>query len=265
MIKKPLVSIVTPSFNQGRYIAETIESVLSQTYQNIEYIVIDGGSGDETIGILRKYKSAGLKWISEADSGQSDAIQKGFERAQGEIIGWLNSDDVLLPYTVEKVVCAFDESPDIGLVWGDLLVIDESSCPVNTCRSGSLSLNRLLNEDQSVMQPGSFYRRQYVERVGGLDKKLRFVMDYDLFIRLLRISKGVYIPEPLAKFRLHTESKSCNLMPIFGAIEAFRVSRRLGGALLCRLNVHRASELLKGLVKRAIGMPAINVAKIRKR
>jgi glycosyltransferase involved in cell wall biosynthesis len=261
---KPLVSIVTPSFNQGRYITETIKSVLAQTYENIEYIVIDGGSSDETIDILRKYESDGLKWLSEPDEGQSDAIQKGFEKARGEIIGWLNSDDVLLPTTVEKVVRAFDGVPDIGLVYGDLLLIDQEGSPITSCSSGPLSLKRLFTKNQQVLQAGSFYRRHYVEQAGGIDKKLTFVMDYDLFIRLLRISKGVYLPETVAKFRLHPQSKSSTLVPTLGAIEAFRVSRRWGGPLLCHLNFQRASNLLKGVTKMALGMPAVNVAKLRK-
>jgi hypothetical protein len=143
----------------------------------------------------------------------------------------------------------------------DVLVIDDRAAPLLS--AVRCWIYRLLNEEQQVIQPGSFYRKSYVELVGGIDKKLRFVMDYDLFIRLLRISEGAYIAEPLAKFRLHAKSKSFTLMPTLGEIEAFRVRRRWGAPLLSRLNAYRTSRLIKELVKMALGMPAVNVAKIR--
>jgi glycosyltransferase involved in cell wall biosynthesis len=263
MSKEPLVTIVTPSYNQGKFIAETIESVLNQTYKNIEYIVIDGGSTDETVDILKSYEDKGVKWISERDDGQSDAINKGFRMAKGEIIGWINSDDLLMPYTVEKIVEAFSDEK-VGLVYGNIWIIDETGNFVKEYKPGEITLYRLLKIEQSVPQPGSFYRKRFVEMVGGLNKYLNFVMDYDLFIKLLKISKAVYIPLPLAKFRLHCKSKTFNFSATKSVIEAYKVSRKYGAPLFSPLNFKRAKALAKAIVKSILGMPLINIEKLKK-
>jgi len=264
MSKEPLVTIVTPSYNQGKFIAETIESVLNQTYKNIEYIVVDDGSNDNTIDILKKYESHGVSWVIENRIGQGGVMQKGLELAHGEIIGYINADDILLPDTVRKVVEVFVSSQDIGLVYGDVEIIDEEGNYLTLVRSHLLTVESLLRFDQSVTQPGSFYKKQLVEKVGGIDTRLFFVMDYDLFIRLLKVSKGVYIPEPLARFRLHSKSKSFNYSGTISVIEAFRVSRRYGAPLFSPLNFKRAKALAKAIVKSILGMPLINIEKLKK-
>ncbi len=264
MGNQPLVSIVTPSYNQGRFITETIESVFNQTYSNIEYIVIDGGSTDGTIDILKSYEHKGLKWISEKDEGQSDAINKGFKLCNGEIVGWLNSDDVLLPYCVEKVVEEFNKDENIGLVYGDIQIIDENGNLIREYKPGLLTLERLLKIEQSVPQPGSFYRKKFVDLVGGLDKQLNFVMDYDLFIKLLKISKAIYIPELLAKFRIHSQSKTFNFSATKSVIEAYRVSRKYGAPVFSALNFKRAKSLVKSIAKIILGRPLINIEKLKR-
>ncbi len=263
MNKRPLVSIITPSYNQGPYIEQTIRSVLEQSYPNIEYLVMDGSSADGTVQILRSYEKLGVSWLSSPDDGQSDAIQQGFELARGEILGWLNSDDLLLPDAVQKVVAAFEASPGAGLVYGDLLIVDERGQLLLEHRTGQLSAQRLLRLDQALSQPGSFYRAEVLRRVGGLDRSLRYAMDYDLFIKLLRASDGVYLEEPLAKFRLHPLSKSY----LYGASarlrEAFRVGRRHGAPLFCRLNARRLRSALAAGLKGLLGLPPLNVEKLR--
>jgi len=263
MLKEPLVTVVTPSFNQAKFITETIESVLNQTYKNIEYYVIDGGSTDGTLEILKRYRDSRLKWISEKDDGQSDAINKGFKLAKGEIVGWINSDDILMPEAIEKVVVAFNDET-VGLVYGDILIIDEFGNVIKEYKPGEITLERLLKIEQSVPQPGSFYRKRFVELVGGLDKKLNFVMDYDLFIRLLKISKAIYIPIPLAKFRIHSKSKTFNYSATKSVIEAYKVSRKYGAPLFSALNYKRAKSLTKALVKRILGIPLINIEKFKR-
>jgi len=262
-LKEPLVTIVTPSYNQAQFITETIESILSQTYKNIEYIVVDGGSTDGTVGILKSYEDKRVKWISERDDGQSDAINKGFRMAKGEIIGWINSDDLLMPYTVEKIVEAFKDE-EVGLVYGNTLIIDETGNFVKEYKPGEITLERLLKIDQSVPQPGSFYRKRFVDLAGGLNKQLNFVMDYDLFIRLIKISKAVYVPIPLAKFRLHSRSKTFNFSATKSVIEAYKVSRKYGAPLFSPLNFKRTKALIKAIVKRILGMPLINIEKLKK-
>ncbi len=263
MNSQPLISIVTPSYNQGNYIEDTIESILQQTYPNIEHLVIDGGSSDHTLDILRKHESPRLQWVSEKDSGQSDAIQKGFNRTRGDIVGWLNSDDVILPHTIEKVVDAFGQNRSIGIVYGDVIVTDEYLKQLTVFRSGKLTVHRLLNKNQSIPQPGSFYRKEVLDSVGGVALTLRFVMDYDLFIRVLSVSEGIYIPEPLAKFRLHAKSKSYNYSTTLSIIEAFHVSRKFGAPLFSSLNYFRCKALVKALAKQALGLPSINFARLK--
>lgn len=232
MNPSPIVSIVTPSYNQGHFIRETIESILGQSYPHLEYWVIDGCSTDNTLDILGSIRDERFHWISEPDHGQSDALQKGFNHSTGEILGWVNSDDLLWPKTVERAVQTFAASEDIGFVYGDLLVVDNARKPITRLHPGVLSLKRLLTQDQSITQLGSFYSREVFERAGNIDLNLRFGMDYDLFIRLLKSSKGEYIPECLGEFRLHQTSKSFVYTDTLFLREIFLISRRYGAPLL---------------------------------
>jgi GT2 family glycosyltransferase len=219
--KAPAVSIVTPSFNQGRFTAEAIESVLGQEGDfQLDYAVVDGGSTDGTVGILKRCEErvrggewAGrcrgvrFRWISEPDRGQSDAIGKGLRMTGGRICSWLNSDDVLLPGTIGKVVEAFRRNPEAGLVYGRVFFTDASGKAVSEVDTGPTDFPGLavLN---LVCQPGAFFRRAAWDAVGGLDEKLHYAMDHDLWIRMARRFPLVYLPEPLATYRLHGESKT---------------------------------------------------------
>jgi hypothetical protein len=201
-----LVSIVTPSYNQGRYIGETVRSVLSQDYPRIEYIVVDGGSTDATAEILRQYQGR-LAWISEKDRGQADAINKGFRRASGEILGWLNSDDAYLPGAVSKAVKYLRARPDVGLVYGEAHYIDAAGRILGRYPSEPLDLQRLA-EVCFICQPAVFFRAEVFRRVGPLDVRLQYCLDYDYWIRAARQFPMEHLGEYLANSRLHAEAKT---------------------------------------------------------
>ena len=203
---RPLVSIVTPSFNQGRFIRETIESVLGQGYPNIEYLVMDGGSTDETVKILREYDDR-LTWVSEPDRGQADAINRGWRRAQGAILAYLNSDDTYLPDAVERAVACLEEHPEAGAVYGEGYHVDEAGAILERYPTEPFSMARL-EETCFICQPTVFLRREVVERAGYLDASLQYCMDYDLWIRIARAARLVRTPHYLANTRLHADAKT---------------------------------------------------------
>jgi glycosyltransferase involved in cell wall biosynthesis len=205
---QPLVSIVTPSFNQGRFIAETIRSVLSQDYPRIEYLVVDGGSSDGTLEILHQFGDR-LRWTSEPDRGQSDAINKGWRATSGEIVAWLNSDDVYHPGAITKVAGFFQTHPDVDLVYGDCDHINDQGGITRRNRSRQATAADLLRSPSSIIaQPAAFVRRRALMSVGYLDETLHYVMDLEMFLRVASRHKIAYLPERLASFRLHPQSKS---------------------------------------------------------
>jgi GT2 family glycosyltransferase len=223
MINRPssTVSIITPSYNQGTFLRETIESVLCQEGDfNLDYIVVDGASTDNSVEIIRRYGSLvdggnwpvrcrGIRyrWISEEDKGQSDAIIKGFGMAEGEILSWLNSDDTLLPGALSKVAERFLEVPSTGIIYGKVRYVDGKGHAVGEVDTGPTDHERLavLNE---ICQPGAFFRRSDYDATGGLDPSLHYVMDHDLWIRMTLSGAPIFLPEFLASYRLHGESKT---------------------------------------------------------
>jgi glycosyltransferase involved in cell wall biosynthesis len=202
----PLVSIVTPSYNQGPYIRAAIESVLSQDYPNIEYAVIDGGSSDETVDILKGYGGR-LRWVSERDRGQADAVNKGIRGTSGAIIGWLNSDDVYLPGAVTSAVEFLERNPSVAAVYGEGYHITKDGSVIERYPTEPFDRERL-KETCYICQPAVFMRRQAVMAVGLLDEGLGYCMDYDLWIRLARGGDLGYIPSYLACTRLYAETKT---------------------------------------------------------
>src|ERR1041384_8042289 len=166
----PLVSIVTPSFNQGAFLESTIQSVLTQSYPHIEYFICDGGSTDGTVEIIKRYSDRLAWWCSEKDHGQSHAINKGWSRSTGQILAYLNSDDVLQPDAVEHAVRVFQKTPNVGVVHGDWLYLDEHGIQLGHGKGGPSDFTRLLRDGQGprVAQPGSFYRAGVLRRVGLL-------------------------------------------------------------------------------------------------
>jgi glycosyltransferase involved in cell wall biosynthesis len=211
MDDQPLVSIITPSFNQGKFLEATILSVLNQDYERIEYILIDGGSNDNTLAIIEKYIARFAYSISEADKGQTDALNKGFSHANGQILAWLNSDDVYYPGAVREAVDFLVKHPEIGMVYGDLDFIDENGKVIGKFTASQTNLPRLRRGYVHIPQPSTFFRADLWHKVGPLDPSFFFAMDYDLWTRLASISEFKYLPgRPWAKFRLHSDGKTIN-------------------------------------------------------
>jgi glycosyltransferase involved in cell wall biosynthesis len=202
----PLVSIVTPSFNQGRFIRDSIESVLSQDYPRLEYICMDGGSTDETLDILRGYGDR-LTWRSLPDLGQADAINAGFRQARGEILGWLNSDDTYEPGAVKAAVQHLAAHSDTAVVYGDAHYINQQNAVIGTYPTEDFSMDRLA-QACVICQPTAFIRRAALEAVGMLDPTLHYCMDYDLWIRVGRRFRIERINRFLANSRRYPGSKS---------------------------------------------------------
>jgi glycosyltransferase involved in cell wall biosynthesis len=205
----PVVTIVTPSFNQGGFIRATIESVLAQEYPRLEYIVMDGGSTDQTAAIAAEYGSR-LTWISEKDRGQAHAINKGFQRAKGDIVAWLNSDDLLLPGAVAKAVAAFAAAPPrTGAVYGEGYTMDrEGRITGRFPATEPFNLWKLAYLSDYVLQQSAFMRRTAVAEIGWLDEDLQYALDWDLFIRLGKRFGLYYFPEYLGVLREYQEAKS---------------------------------------------------------
>jgi len=221
----PKISVVTPSFNQAPFLEETIQSVLSQGYPDLEYIVMDGGSTDGSTEIIRKYVDRLADWKSAKDGGQADAIRTGFARATGEILSWLNSDDTIAPGTLRVVGEFFAVHPAVDLVYGDLNLVDAEGKRLYTARP-LLRLGILVYENAFIPQQAMFWRRSLYERVGGLDPLLCFAMDFDLVVRFLLAGARVRkLPGILANYRWHPAAKSSTLRDVMGK-EIYELIRR---------------------------------------
>lgn len=207
MKDKTLVSIVTPSYNQGRFIEDTLLSVKNQDYPNIEHIVVDGGSTDNTLEILRKYeKEYNLIWISEPDEGQSDAVNKGFRMASGEIIGWVNSDDGYFDVSaVSSVVKFFDKYDDADIIYGDVVRIDENNLILFIIKNRKFNYN-YLKKTCSIWQPAAFFRRKIIDKF-ELDTSLDIAMDYDFWLRIGKKHRFQYANRIFAVDRIHKKRK----------------------------------------------------------
>ena len=204
----PLVSIITPSYNQGRFIRQTIESVLNQSYPNIEYIIIDGGSTDDTLGILNEYSDR-IKFISEKDLGQSNAINKGFQLARGEIIAWLNSDDIYEIDAVQTAVNAFDIHCKAGMIYGEGYIIDIDGTRIKRFENTiEFDLWMLLYVWDFILQPTVFFKKTVLESVGFLDETLNWIMDWDLWIRIALKYDVVYCNKFIACSREYNSTKT---------------------------------------------------------
>jgi len=239
-----LVSIITPSFNQSRFLDATIQSVLNQDYPHIEYIIVDGGSTDGSVEIIRKYTDRLAYWTSEKDNGQTDAINKGFSRANGEILAWMNSDDTYEPRAITRAVSFLNAHPSVGMVYGDANYIDEDGKVIGRFPAAQTDHRRLRQGYVHIPQQAVFFRAALWRQVGPLDPSFYFAMDYDLWVRLARIAPIQYIPQAWANFRIHTQGKSFvaddRCWP-----EMLRVHFRDGGS---KLSVITAKYLIRKLV-----------------
>jgi len=205
----PLVSIVTPSFNQAPYLEETIRSVLEQDYPRIEYIIVDGGSADGSVSIIKKYADKISWWVSEVDKGQTDAINKGFGHARGQYMAWLNSDDTYQPGAVSAAVKYLQENSEIGMVYADCNFIDEDSRVTGKFGAAQTDYKRLRRGYVHIPQQTMFFHAELWHALGPLDPSFYFAMDYDLWVRIASRTQIKYLPgQTWANFRIHTSGKT---------------------------------------------------------
>jgi glycosyltransferase involved in cell wall biosynthesis len=226
MFDAPLVTIVTPSLNQVAFLEETIQSVIQQDYPHIEYIIVDGGSTDGSVDIIRTHQQHLKYWVSEPDKGQSNAINKGFAQATGAIFSWLNSDDLLAPSAVRIATHFLSVYPEIGLAYGDRLHIDAKRNVVGVLRCPSHD-NGMFKKNITLPQESTFFRRNVFDSVGGLDEDLHFSMDFDLWCKIARVSRMRHIPTFMGYFREHGVAKSVTFHDVSkDAHNSFRVEHQ---------------------------------------
>ena len=207
-MSKLKISIVTPSYNQGVYIEETIKSVIEQNYSNLEYIIFDGGSTDSTCDIIKKYDGFITYWESKKDKGQSDAISKGLSISKGEIFAWQNSDDRYLPGTLDYVAEIFKNNPHIDILFGGWNYINAKGEKIFTVIPKRFNVTKLRSGYKIPPQPAVFFRRSSIERVGGLNLLKQQVMDYDLYIKIINKDNMFVTNRILGDFRVHSTSKT---------------------------------------------------------
>jgi len=206
----PTVSIVMPSFNQARFLGEALESLIAQRDQIHELIIMDGGSTDGSKEIIQEYQSELTHWQSEKDDGQSDAIIRGFKRATGDILAWVNSDDALLPDAVQSMREAFGANPDTGMIEGDTIIIDQDSRVVRCDRRAGPSHRWARFGYMRAHQPSTFFRRSLYESVGGIDQSMHCTMDTDLWYKMLPNANALRLEEFIGVHRIHTDAKGEN-------------------------------------------------------
>jgi glycosyltransferase involved in cell wall biosynthesis len=223
----PLCSIVVPSLQQGRWIESALQSLLLQNDPALEIIVVDGGSTDATAAVLERYRSRLAACIIEPDGGQADALAKGFCLARGAILGWLNSDDMHLPWTLSTIRDAFAADPTLDVVHGDRVIIDAEGRITGHCCL-PLHSTYLLNRWPRTNQETCFWRREIWNRAGGINREMRFAMDYDLFARLFAAGRCRHLHRHLGAFRWHAASKSFNQQTTIGNAEMALVRARYG-------------------------------------
>jgi len=224
---QPRISIVTPSYNQAQYVEATVRSVFDQRYPDLEYIFMDGGSKDDTVARLAPYRERFAHFQSAPDDGQAAAIAAGFERATGEIMGYLNSDDVLLPGTLNFVAGYFARHPEVDFIYGHRAIIDERAVVRGHWILPNHS-NFLMRRWDLIPQESCFWRRALLEREGNVDPKMRFAMDYDLFVRFMRSGRFRRVNRFLAAFRIHSTSKTSSLLYTIGLQEIAQVHNTYG-------------------------------------
>lgn len=248
-LSKPLkLTIITPSFNQGRYIEQTISSVLRQDHLHVEHIVIDGGSTDSTVDVLKRYSH--LRWVSEKDRGQADALNKGLAKATGDIIGWINSDDYYEHNSFGSVMKCF-EDPDVMWVTGDLTFVFDQTGERVAKKSPAISYEQLLNNPDIVRQPSTFFRRNFIELAGGWNPEFFMVMDFDLWVRLAKISPPRMIDKNLAYFRIHALQKTSHTNTLRQKRELVTILTRehVHWTITTRIRMQKNWAALKGWLK----------------
>lgn len=224
----PKISIVTPSFNQARFLEQTIRSVVNQSYPNLEYIIMDGGSTDGCVNIIKKYSHRLTHWESNKDNGQADAVYRGFEKATGEILCWINSDDFLLKGALTHVAEMFRRFPETQWLIGGCVIVRESGKPITKFFGYSATFESLLCAGMQFYQMSCFWRRETFFRVGGFDRSLQFCFDYDMFLRISQVASPTVSHRMLSACRVHKESKSSTIWETTGRKEKELVRQRFG-------------------------------------
>lgn len=227
----PRITLVTPSYRQAAYLERSMRSILDQDYPNLEYFVMDGGSQDGSVDIIRKFESRLARWQSQPDGGQAAAVREGLAGGSGDIMGWLNSDDLIFPGTLAYVADYFDRHPDVDVVYGHRIVIDPNDC--ETARwILPLHDSEFLSWADFIPQECTFWRRRIYEKVGGIDPSFRFALDWDLFLRFQRAgAKMVRLPYFLGGFRIHPEQKNAVTIGSDGHREMKRIRDEALGEL----------------------------------
>ena len=251
------ITIVTPSYNQGQFIEETIQSVLSQEgYFKIDYIIADGGSSDNTVSIIKKYdsllkenkinikcKGISYRWWSHPDKGQANAINSGLKISNGDILTWLNSDDTLEPGSLEYISQKFNENPKIDLVYGNCFSFWEKSNEKEVLKIEPTNFKKFLKRGDNICQPAAFFTKRIVDKVGILDEKLNYVIDYDLWLRIMKTSQSMYVNKTLANFRLWTDSKTCSQQDKID-IERKKLLKKYGGNIIDPKTIYKIQNKL---------------------
>jgi len=206
----PLVSIITPSYNQAKYLEQTILSVLNQSYQNIEYIIIDGGSTDGSVDIIKKYESQLAYWHSKPDAGQANAINIGFAKSKGQIIAYINSDDYYEPNAVQTVVRTYEINDEFAIFYGNCNTVDTDGNIIKESEGSQVSYEYLLKVGMlpKIFQPACFFNRAYLGRKYFVDEKLKYAFDYELLLHLIKEKSSLFLYSTFANYRIHNKSKS---------------------------------------------------------
>ncbi len=270
---KPLISLIVPSYNQGRFIGATIDSILDQNLEGIEVLVMDGGSKDETVDLLRNYRER-IKWVSEKDRGQSHAINKGLARSRSEIIGYINSDDTYQPGTLAAVLETFRQHPEAEIIYGDFNYINAAGRSLASCRTIDFDYDILRYDYNFICQPASFWRRSVIERIGLFREDLHYLMDYEFYLRAAAAGMRFYhLRRTLANLRLHRECKT-----VSGNFESQRKYLGIRSAILAPYSIHvhplaadralhqalRAAFRVKGLWRHWIENKDLELGRTRK-
>ena len=239
------ISIVTPSFNQGQFVESTVRSVFDQKYPKLEYIFMDGGSTDSTLANVDKYKDRCFQFKSQRDEGQAAALAEGFETSSGDILAYLNSDDMLTPHALYYVDAFFRSNPDVDVLYSHRLAIDTNGVAIYYWILPTHS-SYLMSRWDYIPQETTFWRRSIWERAGNIDKSFRFAMDYDLFVRFMKLGKFKRVNRFLGAYRWHDDAKSSRLFETVGREEIARVWQENG------IKKNKFSEFLERRFRRAI-------------
>lgn len=240
-----LISIIIATKNSAKYIEETLKSIYSQTYKHYEIIVVDCLSTDRTIEIVEKYSEKVVTIIREKDNGLSEAVNKGFKCMNGDICTFFGSDDIYYPDAFERAVKEFESNPNLGLIFCDVDTIDANGSFVHSYDASSTQLEYLLNINPTAPNVGAFYSSHFVRKVGFVNESYKQAMDYDLMIKLMKVSDYKYYGKPAAMFRAHGKNLTFTSGAYYSPIETFRTAWREGGKLFTKANIYRLTNMLR--------------------